>query len=330
LVEAYRPYVQNFMERTAHQGEQKMLTNKKGEPASREEVVREQLGVGVRRINQLLAATGPEPPKLSRKRLTELQEEVVQAVVEQGFAKKDAVAMTKGAQGEDFASLFRSALSCRVGGANADHPGTNPVGDREKQNEKTEESSDQDYSRYSLKQEDVAPASNPATEATEQSAPSEPVSVTHVTHADMVRPVPPNAAADQLREALSNEPDRDVASRMLTEHLRAYAEEQFANDRIQIKEVKVTVEFAGRDHRIMPGDWLEKREPNLTPTLNKCTGIADFMKRRRVKEWIEGKWGNEHVIFPQREGDYRVISEEVARRLAPEAFPSSPTTPEGL
>ena len=42
LVEAYRPYVENFMERTAHQGEQRMLTNKKGEPATREQVVREQ------------------------------------------------------------------------------------------------------------------------------------------------------------------------------------------------------------------------------------------------------------------------------------------------
>lgn len=111
LVAAFRPYVQNYMERTAHQGEQKMLTNKKGEPASREEVVREQLGVGVRRVNQLLAATGPEPPKSSRVRLTETQDAVVKALIGQGYKKKDSLSMVKAAAGDNFESLFRSALS---------------------------------------------------------------------------------------------------------------------------------------------------------------------------------------------------------------------------
>jgi hypothetical protein len=115
LVEAYRPYIEKFMERTGHQGEQKMLTNSKGERASREEVVREQLGVGVRRVNQLLAATGPEPPKLSKTHLTELQAEVVQAVIGQGYKEKDARSMVKAAEGNDFDTLFRSALSNQAG-----------------------------------------------------------------------------------------------------------------------------------------------------------------------------------------------------------------------
>ena len=51
LVEACRPYVESFMERTAHQGKRRMLTNGKGQPASRDEVVREHLGVGIRRVN---------------------------------------------------------------------------------------------------------------------------------------------------------------------------------------------------------------------------------------------------------------------------------------
>jgi hypothetical protein len=115
VVEAYRPYVVSFMLRTAHQGEQKVLTNGKGEPADRDEVVREHLGVGVRRINQLLARTDSKSPK-SKSSLTPTQDAVVQALVGQGYKPKDAVAMVKAAEGNDFDSLFRSALDYRAGG----------------------------------------------------------------------------------------------------------------------------------------------------------------------------------------------------------------------
>jgi hypothetical protein len=55
------------------------------------------------------------------------------------------------------------------------------------------------------------------------------------------------------------------------------------------------------------------------------------MQRRRVREWIEGKWGKEHAIYSEKEPIFRVIGESVARRLAPEAFPSpSPKSSEGL
>jgi hypothetical protein len=144
-------------------------------------------------------------------------------------------------------------------------------------------------------------------------------------------PVPramPTEAADQLREALGNEPDRDVASRLLTEHLQNYAS-QFSNGRIKIKEVIAKIEFIGRDERILPGDWLEKKEKDAAPTLCTCVGTAEFMKRRKVQEWSDGRWQKEHVIFSSNEGDYRVVTEATARHLAPEAFPS-PTTPEGL
>jgi len=132
-------------------------------------------------------------------------------------------------------------------------------------------------------------------------------------------PDPTPDAADQLRVTLANEPDRDIASRILTEYLQTVAN-QYANDRIKIKEVKATVEFAGRSHRILPQDWLEKRDQNAEPTLCKCVGIAEFMRRRKVQEWSDGKREKEHVVFSQHEHDDRVIAEARARLLAPEAF----------
>ena len=145
----------------------------------------------------------------------------------------------------------------------------------------------------------------------------------------LVQPSPTKDSNAELRMSLENEPDLDVANKMLTDHLRAYAEEQFANDRIRINELKVTVEFAGRNHRIMPGDFLEKRGQNVAPMLSKCVGVADHTERRRVQEWADGRWGKEHVVFNGDESDYRVITEQTARRLAPEAFPKPPT-PVGL
>jgi hypothetical protein len=139
-----------------------------------------------------------------------------------------------------------------------------------------------------------------------------------------------DTAADALRTALAGEPDRDVASKMLTEYLHTVAA-QFANEWINIKEVSAKVEFAGRTHRIMPGDWLEKRDKDASSMLSKCVGVAEFMKRRRVQEWREGKWQKERVVFSEHEPEYRVITKARAHELAPEAFPVfQANPPEGL
>jgi hypothetical protein len=135
---------------------------------------------------------------------------------------------------------------------------------------------------------------------------------------------PKPTAADQLKLGLANEPDRNIASSMLTEYLQTVAN-QFANDRIKIKEVKATVEFAGRDHRIMLGDFLEKADKTAATTLFKCVGIADFMQRRRVQEWSDGQWQKARVVFSADESSYRVVAEESARKLAPEVFDTSAT-----
>jgi hypothetical protein len=137
---------------------------------------------------------------------------------------------------------------------------------------------------------------------------------------DGLEPTPiPSGADDELKAALANELDRDIASKMLTDHLRTVAN-QFANDRIEIKQVSARIEFAGRSHRIMPGDWLEKQAKDAPPALSKCVGVADFMARRRVQEWGGEGWTKEHVVFSAAESDYRVISEEIARMITPEAF----------
>jgi hypothetical protein len=273
-------------------------------------------------------------PKTRTNDLTPVQSEVVTALVSQGFKNEDAIFMARGAEGEDFDSLFKAALAPHAGGGSSANPVrdpeiVDPVEGRDKRDHEGEESGDQDDKSDSGEQENVTEVSNPAVapEATEPSTASEPRSVTVVTHDDALPLASGNSVADKLREALANEPDRLVASTVLTQHVQDYLR-QFANDRITIKELKVTVEFAGRDHRIMLGDLLEKRERNASPMLCKCVGIAEFMKRRRVRDWDGRKWGKERLVFSGDETDYRVITEENARRLAPEAFPKP--TPVGL
>ena len=239
----------------------------------------------------------------SSAKLTSEQRELRDALKEQGYKNPEATRLAKAAEGNSPIERFNWVMAHRAREING-NTGT------------------QKDVTGAISTATEVPNSAPATGTTEPPPAGE--SVTTVTHADGDPLVLRNTAADQLREALANEPDRNVASKLLTEHIQDYAC-QFTNDRITIKELKVSVEFAGRDHRIMPGDWLERRQ-GVPSTICKCVGIAEFMQRRRVQEWIEGKWAKEHVIFSQHEDDYRVITEESARRIAPEAFPT-PTIP---
>jgi hypothetical protein len=61
----------------------------------------------------------PTPqPKTRTNDLTPIQGEVVTALVGQGFKNNDAILMVKAAEGQDFESLFKSALTHRTGGGN--------------------------------------------------------------------------------------------------------------------------------------------------------------------------------------------------------------------
>jgi len=137
-----------------------------------------------------------------------------------------------------------------------------------------------------------------------------------------------NLTDEAITVDLAAEPDTSVASKMLTDYFSS-ASNRVLPAHMALSVIDASVRIAGRDHRIMPGDFLEKQEPNLAPTLCKCTGVAEFMQRRRVQEWDGGKWDKEHVVFSGDETNYRVVTEDVARRLRAEAFPTL-TSPEEL
>jgi hypothetical protein len=238
-------------------------------------------------------------------KLTPEQREVRDTLMQQGYKDPEATRWAKAAEGNSVIERFDWAIERRAREISERVTGNDVSGAI---NAVTEEST---------------PA--PAPDATEPSVATELLSVTTVTPEHALPLVPGNSVAHKLREALANEPDRDVASKLLTEYVQEHLR-LFSNDRIHIKEVKVIVEFAGRNHRIMPGDFLEKRERNASPVLCKCAGVAEFMLRRRIRDWDGRKWGKEHVVFSGDESDYRVITEETARRIAPEAFPT-PTSP---
>jgi uncharacterized small protein (DUF1192 family) len=144
-----------------------------------------------------------------------------------------------------------------------------------------------------------------------------------------------NAVPENLRDVnvtatLAAEPDTFQAGERLTAYLTTVGERVLPPG-MALGMVSATVTLAGRDHRIMPGDFLERPDKDGAPTLCKCVGIAEFMKRRRVQEWREEKWQKDRVISSEHETEFRVITEEKARLLVPEAFPPSQANPsEGL
>jgi len=121
---------------------------------------------------------------------------------------------------------------------------------------------------------------------------------------------------------LAGEPDCELRARMATEYFQTVAARQFPPDQLTI--VSVRVEIAGRNHRIMPGDFLRKKAES-SAVLCKCVGIGDSMQRRRVSEWVDGKWAKDHIVQASHESLYTVLTQEAARALEPRAFakPSS-------
>lgn len=234
--------------------------------------------------------------------LTPEQRELRDTLIQQGYKSPEATRLAKAAEGNSVTERFNWVMAQRA--SEISGSGTNTTAND--------------------------PNSEPAPEATETSTAAERGGVTTVTDADAGELDGEDTAAFQLKGALANEPDQDIASELITKHLLVYARQQFGNEQINIKEVSAKVAFAGRDCRIMPGDFLERRDKDGA-ILSKCVGVAEFMKRRRVQEWREGKWQKDRVISSEHETEFRVITEEKARLLVPEAFPPSQANPsEGL
>ena len=128
----------------------------------------------------------------------------------------------------------------------------------------------------------------------------------------------------KVKAAIAAEPDRDIASTMLTEYLRVVAS-TVVGGHVELDMVSAKVTFAGRNHRIMPNDYL-LRKSETGESLCRCTGIGDFMSRRRVKDFNRGAHPNnmwthgDRVVFGSDENEYTVITDAAARRLFPQAF----------
>ena len=251
-------------------------------------------------------------------KLTPEQLELCDTLIQQGYKNTEATWLAKAAEGNSVSERFNWVMAHRAKQINRTTVPNEGVTDTAAVESKSEPATE--ATEPSTATEPGGVTTVTGADATDETNPSEPVASEPEAEVTQAQPLPltPTAAADQLKVALAEEPDRDVASKMLTEHLRACAN-QFATDRIGIKDVSATLIFIGRDHRIVPGDWLEKRDEDAAPTLCKCVGIAQF-SRRRVQEWDGDQWGKEHVVFSDHERTYRVITEEIARKLAPDAF----------
>ena len=154
--------------------------------------------------------------------------------------------------------------------------------------------------------------------------------------------IPAHLKDDQITATLVAEPDSGILSNVLTAYLRTDAERVLPPgmalnplDSSNMRNVwnalegntgvAASVRIAGRDERIMVGDWLEHKRENNPPTLAKCTAIGECEARRRVREWGDGKWQKEHVVYWGDDKHYTVIRETRARELAPAAFPEPQT-----
>jgi hypothetical protein len=347
LVQAYRPYVENFMARTAHQGEQKMLKNRKGEPASREEVVREQLGVGVRRVNQLLAATGPEQAKTTKTHSTELQVEVVQAVIGQGYKEKEARSMVKAAVGNDFESLFKSALS--PGPGNPPPPPDSPIPPPPHSPAPSTPpdpapaivadppvSSDQGGEETSTPKMEVLPqlaeleqVKQERAELQKQLALAEAENASLLQRVEALSVVPESVKDNQITATLAAEPDTSQAGERLKMYFNSVGQRVLPPN-MELGVLSASVRIVGRSTRIMSGDYLEQNKAPQPPTLCKCSVEVSEAGRQKVSEWGAGGWGKPHVIYSSDEADYTVITREAAQELAPEAFEPPEKFPVGL
>jgi hypothetical protein len=135
--------------------------------------------------------------------------------------------------------------------------------------------------------------------------------------------VPERLRDNSITSTLAAEPDANRASNLLTHYIKAVAGRVLPpHMALALHGIRASVRIAGRDHRIMIGDYLEKtsKAASAVKTLAKCTGIRECEQRRRVREWIDGKWEKEHVVYNADESCYRVITTEAARALAPGAF----------
>ena len=91
-----------------------------------------------------------------------------------------------------------------------------------------------------------------------------------------------------------------------------------------------TLKLVGRTGIITKGDYLCKHFGKANKEqLAQCVGIQETNQRARIKEWVDGKWTKDHVLYESSLREYRVITLARAHKIGPdEAF--EPKTREEL
>lgn len=152
---------------------------------------------------------------------------------------------------------------------------------------------------------------------------------------EAINEVPEDLRDEAITSTLAAEPDTRQAGAKLTAYLQTVAARVLPHNMTASRDresnegtwgrVDATVAIVGRGHRIEVGDWVEmQNEKHDAPVLCKCTGIGEYMQRRKYQGWDGKGWNKEHVIV--NEFDFRVITEAAARELAPAAFGAAKTT----
>jgi hypothetical protein len=124
-----------------------------------------------------------------------------------------------------------------------------------------------------------------------------------------------------LRKAIADEPDLRIIQEMLRKHLQDYADRNFVNDRVGKVEVSAQPQFHGREN-ILVGGWLMTWNLNnraLPGVLARVIGKTEKTARFVLRHFIGGKWETKERVLIKPDA-YRVVTEEMARRIAPEAF----------
>jgi hypothetical protein len=123
-----------------------------------------------------------------------------------------------------------------------------------------------------------------------------------------------------LRKAIADEPDLRIIQQMLRKHLQDYADHNFVNDRVGKVEVSAQPKFSDREN-IFVGGWLMTWNVGnraLPGILARVVSKTEKSERFVLRHFVGGKWEKERVLM--KPDDYRVVTEEMARRIAPEAF----------
>jgi hypothetical protein len=125
---------------------------------------------------------------------------------------------------------------------------------------------------------------------------------------------------DVLRKAIADEPDLRIIEQMLRKHLQDYADHNFVNDRVGKVVVSVQPTFRNGENMFV-GGWLmawNQENRALPGILVRIIGKTKETARFVIRHFIGGKWEKERVLM--KPDDYRVVSEVMARKIAPEAF----------